>query len=63
MEEAELIKEQMIHWNNRGTYHLSPSSTYSVSKSYIALLGQLPRVKEAELIWNAVMLPKHRMIL
>ncbi|KAH0663151.1 hypothetical protein KY284_028082 [Solanum tuberosum] len=26
-------------------------------------LGQLPRVKEAELIWNSMMLPKHRMIL
>ncbi|KAL3335812.1 hypothetical protein AABB24_031839 [Solanum stoloniferum] len=57
------LKEQMIHWYSRGTYQLSPSGNYSVSKSYITLLGQLPRVKEAELIWNSMMLPKHRMIL
>lgn len=42
---------------------MSLSGNYSISKSYIALLGQLPRVKQEKLIWNSIILPKHKMIL
>nr|XP_016488833.1 PREDICTED: uncharacterized protein LOC107808781 [Nicotiana tabacum] len=50
--------ENMSQWYNRGVYQLNASGLYSVSSSYIALKGNMTRLREAELIWNDVMLPR-----
>lgn len=33
-----------------------PKGDYSVTKRYVAMLGEQNRVKEADLIWNLVMM-------
>lgn len=38
------------------------SSLYSVSSSYIALMGNMTKLREVEMFRNAVMLPRQRVI-
>lgn len=35
---------------------------YSVTKSYDALQGRQERMKKVSLVWNSVMMPRHRFI-
>ncbi|XP_070045599.1 uncharacterized protein [Nicotiana tomentosiformis] len=53
----------MTLWYNGSTYTLTGSGTYSVSSSNNALLGQMSRLWEMDLIWSGVMLPRQRFIL
>lgn len=52
----------MINWYQNNRYVLSSSGNYSMSSSYIALLGNLHRFYGAELVWSSILLPKHRVI-
>ncbi|XP_059302055.1 uncharacterized protein LOC132053985 [Lycium ferocissimum] len=56
------LKSQMQGWYQNNRYTLTTTGDYSVSSSYQALLGPRPRLSEADIIWNSVMLPKQRMI-
>ncbi|XP_070048614.1 uncharacterized protein [Nicotiana tomentosiformis] len=56
------IKSVMTNWYNNGTYCLTINGAYSVSRSYISLLGSMEKMLEADLVWNNIMLPRHRFI-
>lgn len=56
------LKAQMTCWYQEGRYTLTPTGSYSVSQSYQALLGTMPKMQEADLIWNVIMLSKQRII-
>lgn len=49
----------LYHWGN---YKLTPKGTYSVSCSYLAMLGTMTKMKEADLVWSSMMLPRQRVI-
>lgn len=57
------LKEKMVNWYRRGIYRLTNNGIYSVSSSYIDILGPLTRLTEADLIWNSIMLPSQRVIM
>lgn len=52
------LKTQMVKWYQDNRYTLTHNGAYLVSCSYQALLGTLTKLKEADLIWNSVMLPR-----
>ncbi|WMV42830.1 hypothetical protein MTR67_036215 [Solanum verrucosum] len=56
------LKDMMSTWYDRGVYRLTSNGQYSVSSSYNALLGNMNIMREADLIWNCIMLPRQRMI-
>ncbi|XP_019244454.1 PREDICTED: uncharacterized protein LOC109224322 [Nicotiana attenuata] len=56
------LKEIMAQWYTRGVYQLTTSGLYYVSSSYIVLKGNITTLREPEVIWNAVMLPRQRVI-
>ncbi|XP_047263750.1 uncharacterized protein LOC124896258 [Capsicum annuum] len=64
LEEAKLngLKSPMIDWYQGDRYTLTPNGAYSISKSYQALLGPIPRLHEADMIWNSVRLPRQRFV-
>lgn len=52
----------MVHWYKNGAYTLTRNDTYSVSYSYNAMIGRQSKCREADLIWNSIMMPRHRFI-
>lgn len=52
----------MRGWYNQGRYMLTQTGKYSITSSYLALIGQQPRMRTAELVWTSMALPKHRFI-
>ncbi|KAK4717695.1 hypothetical protein R3W88_016033 [Solanum pinnatisectum] len=54
------IKILMQGWYNQGRYLLTQSGNYSITRSYLALMGYRPKMRTAELIWTSMSLPKHR---
>ncbi|XP_019266923.1 PREDICTED: uncharacterized protein LOC109244316 [Nicotiana attenuata] len=44
-------------------YRLTRNGQYIVTRSYNAMLGYLPRYREMKLIWNRILLPRHRFAL
>ncbi|KAK4713368.1 hypothetical protein R3W88_019275 [Solanum pinnatisectum] len=56
------IKVQMQNWYSQGRYILAQNGDYSITKSYLAIIGQQPRMKTAELVWTSMALPKHHFI-
>lgn len=52
----------MIQWYTNETYMLTRNGAYSMSTSYNVLLGRQVKFKEAELVWNSIMMPRHRFI-
>ncbi|XP_070007590.1 uncharacterized protein [Nicotiana sylvestris] len=55
-------KELMKEWYSQGRYTLTSEGSYSITQSYLAILGQQQKMKIADLIWTAVAQPKHRFI-
>lgn len=49
------LKEKMVSWYRRGIFRLTTNGIYSVSSSYIDMLGPLTRLREADLIWSPIM--------
>lgn len=56
------LKGQMQEWYQNGTYSLTAKGNYSVTSSYLAMLGTIIRMKEADLVWSSVMQPRQQMI-
>lgn len=56
------LKAEMQTWYSQGTYILTPDGHYSISSSYVALLGHQSRLETAGLIWGTSLQPKHRFI-
>ncbi|WMV51210.1 hypothetical protein MTR67_044595 [Solanum verrucosum] len=56
-------KNNMRNWYLQGRYNLTHSGQYSISASYNAMLGELNRLRIADLIWTSVAQPRHRMIM
>ncbi|XP_060201918.1 uncharacterized protein LOC132630355 [Lycium barbarum] len=56
------LKTMMINWYSRGQYKLAPKGEYSVSCSYATMLGTMTKLKEADLIWSSVLLPRQRVV-
>ncbi|WMV56909.1 hypothetical protein MTR67_050294 [Solanum verrucosum] len=54
------IKILMQGWYNQGRYMLTQFGNYSITRSYLALMGYRPKMRTAELIWTSMALPKHR---
>ncbi|WMV08827.1 hypothetical protein MTR67_002212 [Solanum verrucosum] len=52
----------MVHWFSNGVYLLTANEEYSVTQSYNALIGRHERMQEADLVWNSIMMPRHRFI-
>lgn len=52
----------MQEWYQNGTYSLTAKGYYSVTSSYLAMLGTIIRMKEADLVWSSVMQPRQQMI-
>lgn len=50
-------------WYQGGRYKLTPTGDYSILPSYQDLLGDLPKMKEAELVWSSILLPRQRIII
>ncbi|KAG5581540.1 hypothetical protein H5410_052167 [Solanum commersonii] len=50
----------MRNWYLQGRYNLTYSGQYSISASYNAMLGELNRLRIADLIWTSVAQPRHR---
>ena len=57
------LKEKMVNWYRRGIYRLTNNGIYSVCTSYIDLVGRLTRLREADLIWTSIILPRQRVIM
>jgi len=57
------LKEEMQSWYNQGRYMLTLNGTYSISKSYLAIIGYKPTWKLAALVWTSMALPKHRFLM
>ncbi|WMV57688.1 hypothetical protein MTR67_051073 [Solanum verrucosum] len=57
------IKLTMGMWYTNGTYCLLTNGAYNVSCSYNQLLGRQLKLPVADLIWNSLMLPRHRFII
>lgn len=55
------LKGMMSPWYDRSVYRLT-NNGHSVSSSYIALLGNMTVMREANLIWSCIMLPRQRII-
>ncbi|XP_019251343.1 PREDICTED: uncharacterized protein LOC109230282 [Nicotiana attenuata] len=53
----------MAQWYQGNAYRLNSNGQYSVSRSYNAMIGHLPRYREMKLIWNRKLLPGHRFVL
>ncbi|KAH0741406.1 hypothetical protein KY290_034449 [Solanum tuberosum] len=56
------LKRDMRHWFSNGVYILTANGEYSVTKSYNVLIGRRERMQEADLVWNSIMMPRHRFI-
>lgn len=52
------MKNRYVHTR----YCLTPSGNYSITQSYLTLVGEQRRWGIAELVWSAVAQPKHRYI-
>lgn len=48
----------MAHWYQNGRYKLITNREYSVTRSYNAMLIDLTKLQDADLIWTKAMLPK-----
>lgn len=46
----------------QGEYKLTRNGKYSISASYIVMLGDQRRLRTVELIWSSILLPQHRFI-
>ncbi|KAH0649553.1 hypothetical protein KY285_034801 [Solanum tuberosum] len=57
------LKNNMRNWYLQGRYNLTHSGQYSISASDNAMLGELNRLRIADLIWTSVAQPRHRMIM
>ncbi|KAG5610529.1 hypothetical protein H5410_021810 [Solanum commersonii] len=57
------LKNNMRNWYIQGRYALTHSGQYSISASYNAMLGEMNKLRIADLIWTSVAQPKHRMIM
>lgn len=44
------------------TYQLTKDEKYSITISYLAIIGQRPKLKNAELIWNSMAFPRKRFL-
>lgn len=56
------LKTKMTDWYQNDKYKLTKCGTYSVTRSYNALIGAQTSLWEANLIWTKIMQPKHRFI-
>ncbi|XP_075106858.1 uncharacterized protein LOC142179868 [Nicotiana tabacum] len=57
------LKAEMTHWYHNGRYWLTPNGKYSVSSSYQALLNNVQRWKEADLVWSSLLFPRNMFLL
>lgn len=57
------LKDMMKHLYQNGKHVLTTKGEYSVSRSYLTLLGNPTKMSVANLVWSAIMLPKQRVIL
>lgn len=48
------LKDLMSPWYDRGVYSLTNNGEYSVSNSYVALLGHITVMREANLIQSCI---------
>ncbi|XP_060195301.1 uncharacterized protein LOC132624556 [Lycium barbarum] len=53
---------RMISWYSHDRYCLTSNGKYSVTRGYLALLGDRPKMADADLIWSKILLPKHRVV-
>ena len=56
------LKRDMTHWYTNGVNILTASGEYSFTKSYNALIGRRQRMQATDVVWNSIMMPKHRFI-
>uniref|UniRef100_M1BYX0 Non-LTR retroelement reverse transcriptase n=1 Tax=Solanum tuberosum TaxID=4113 RepID=M1BYX0_SOLTU len=56
------LKIKMQDWYNQGRYILTQSGTYSITRSYLALMGHIPKLRIAELVWTSMSLSRHRFL-
>ncbi|XP_075091932.1 uncharacterized protein LOC142172066 [Nicotiana tabacum] len=54
------LKDEMKAWYERDHYSLTFGGVYSITRSYTTLLGDMPRLNIADLIWSAIAQLKHR---
>ncbi|XP_070049634.1 uncharacterized protein [Nicotiana tomentosiformis] len=54
------LKDEMKAWYERDHYSLIFGGVYSITRSYTTLLGDMPRLNIADLIWSAIAQLKHR---
>lgn len=57
------LKHNMIQWYNGNTYRLTSNGSYSISSSYNVMIRHMLRCWEMDLVWNWMMLPRHRFVL
>lgn len=57
------VKLLMKDWYVQDRYRLTQDGSYSISRSYMELIGHKPKLRIAEHIWTSIALPKHRFIL
>ncbi|WMV58159.1 hypothetical protein MTR67_051544, partial [Solanum verrucosum] len=54
------IKVQMQGWYTQDIYKLTQSNIYYITKSYLAIIGRKPQIRNVGLIWTSLALPNHR---
>ncbi|KAH0710393.1 hypothetical protein KY290_012418 [Solanum tuberosum] len=50
----------MQGWYSQGRYNLTSNGTYSITRSYLVIIGHRPQMRTADLVWTAMAIPKHR---
>lgn len=56
------LKAQMHQWYIQDRYQLTKYGEYSITSSYLAIIGQRPKLNNAELVWTSMALPRHRFL-
>nr|XP_016463101.1 PREDICTED: uncharacterized protein LOC107786164 [Nicotiana tabacum] len=57
------LKERMQEWYVQGRYVLTVNGEYSITRSYLDIIGSHSRMRIAELVWTAMAQPRHRFIM
>lgn len=47
-------------WYNQAEYTLTQNGNYSITRSYLAIICQRPKMRTANLVWTSIALPTHR---
>ncbi|XP_059294807.1 uncharacterized protein LOC132047845 [Lycium ferocissimum] len=56
------LKARMQGWYVQGRYHLTERGEYTITRSYLAIVGQEVRLRTTDLIWTSMAQPKHRFL-